>query len=146
MISGEFMVNILSVKNVKKVFKSKKTSIEAIKDISFDVHDGEITAIVGTSGCGKSTLLNIIAGLDTVSDGMCKFGKDNPRISYMFQSDALLPWRTVLDNACIGLELLGEKTQDNVKNVKRLLDEYGLGDFINKYPRSLSGGMKQRVG
>ena len=95
--------------------------------------------------CGKSTLLNIIDGLDKQTGGECIFDKDNPVISYMLQSDALLPWRSVLDNACLGLELMHIKNDENVEKVKSLLKEYGLGDFIKKAPSSLSGGMKQRV-
>jgi len=136
----------LSIKNINKIFKSKGETTEAIRNISLNIKDGEIIGIVGTSGCGKSTLLNIISGLEKTTNGSCIFDKDNPRISYMLQSDALLPWRSVLDNACLGLELKNEKNNDNIKYVKKLLCEYGLEEFINQKPNALSGGMKQRVG
>ena len=135
----------LIVKNINKCYETETGNVVAIKDISFKLKKGEIIAIVGTSGCGKSTLLNIIDGLDKQTEGKCEFDKENPLISYMLQSDALLPWRTVLDNACLGLELMNIKNENNVLKVKSLLEEYGLKDFINKKPSSLSGGMKQRV-
>lgn len=139
------MKNKLSLKNIKKTFSTNDGDLLAIDDISLDVKEGEILAIVGTSGCGKSTLLNIIADLDCQTDGTCSFDCDNPKISYMLQSDALLPWRNVLDNACIGLELEHKKNKESVARVEELLRNYGLGDFLEEYPNSLSGGMRQRV-
>ena len=135
----------LSVKNINKEYKNKGGNTIAIKDISFNLKQGEIIAVIGTSGCGKSTLLNIISGLDKATSGICTFDKDNPIISYMLQSDALLPWRNVLDNACLGLELMHKKNKESIDYVKNLLKEYGLDEFIDKMPSSLSGGMKQRV-
>lgn len=135
----------LSLKNIKKSFTTKDGELVAIDDISLDLYEGEILAVVGTSGCGKSTLLNIISGLDSKSAGIIDFGKDDPKVSYMLQSDALLPWRTVLDNATLGLELAHMKTEENTKKIEELLKNYGLGEFLNNYPDSLSGGMRQRV-
>lgn len=135
----------LIVNNISKNYKNGKEEIVALKDVSFTLNEGEIIAIVGTSGCGKSTLLNIIDGLDTPTSGTCKFDKQNPLISYMLQNDALLPWRSVLDNACLGLELMHKKNESSVIEVKNLLKEYGLSEFASKLPSTLSGGMKQRV-
>lgn len=135
----------LKVKNISKTYTNKDVNTIAIKDISFDLKSGEIIAIVGTSGCGKSTLLNIISGLDNPSCGECIYDKESPIISYMLQSDALLPWRNVLDNACLGLELMHKKDEKNIDYVKKLLKEYGLEEFMKKMPSSLSGGMRQRV-
>lgn len=135
----------LRVKNIEKTFKTKNKSLTAIKNISFDVKQGEIVAIVGTSGCGKSTLLNIIDNLDIPTKGEILFDTDNPKISYMLQSDALLPFRTVLDNANLGLELSNELTEENSKLTTALLKDYGLYEFRKNYPDSLSGGMRQRV-
>ena len=135
----------LSVKNISKSYKNKDNETLAIKNISFDLKEGEIIAIIGTSGCGKSTLLNIISGLDKSTSGSCTFDKENPIISYMLQSDALLPWLNVLDNACLGLELTHKKNTENIEYVRKLLKEYGLEDFLKKMPTSLSGGMRQRV-
>ena len=79
------------------------------------------------------------------TSGTCEFDKENPTISYMLQNDALLPWRNVLDNACLGLELMHKKDNKSLEEVKKLLNEYGLQEFTDKKPSSLSGGMKQRV-
>lgn len=136
---------LLSIKNLNKIFDSKDEKLCAIEDISLDINEGEIIGIVGTSGCGKSTLLNIIAGLIKPTSGTYTFSKKEPKISYMLQSDALLPWKTVLENATLGLDLMHIKTEESVKDVKKMLKEYGLKDFIDKKPASLSGGMKQRV-
>ena len=139
------MDNILSIKDIKKVYKTADEDVIAIENISLDIAPGEIVGIVGTSGCGKSTLLNIIAGLDRQSSGSIIFDKDKPKVSYMLQSDALLPWRTVLNKATLGLELMHEKNERTTNFVLELLSEYGLADFINEKPSSLSGGMRQRV-
>lgn len=137
--------NILTVENVSKEFDTKDGSILAIENINFDVKEGEIISIVGTSGCGKSTLLNIIAGLEDKTSGNIIFDSLEPRISYMLQNDALLPWKTVYENAILGLELLKIKDENSVEKTKKMIMEYGLTDFIDKKPVSLSGGMKQRV-
>ena len=108
----------LSIKNIKKIYDTGENKITAIENISFDVHEGEIIGIVGTSGCGKSTLLNIIAGLDQASQGEIVWNTNNPKISYMLQNDALLPWKSVSDNATLGLELMNIKTQTNIDKVK----------------------------
>jgi len=116
----------------------------AIEDVSFDINKGEYVAIVGPSGCGKSTLLNIIGGIDTKSDGEIKIG-DDIRIGYMLQNDCLFPWINILDNCLLGLKINGNLNEESINYVRDLLDTYGLGEFIYKYPTSLSGGMKQRV-
>ena len=117
----------------------------AIKDISFSVEEGEYLAIVGPSGCGKSTLLNIIGNIDTKSGGEVILEGDT-KIGYMLQEDSLFPWLTILDNCLIGLKVRGEVSDDKIDYVKNLLNIYGLKDFMNSYPTSLSGGMRQRVG
>jgi len=137
------MNKILEINNLGKKYHTLTGEIFAIENISLDVCKGEILGIVGSSGCGKSTLLNILAGLEKKTSG--KISNGNINISYMLQSDALLPWLTVLDNACLGLELQNNKTKENINYAKRLLINFGLKDFLNAYPNSLSGGMKQRV-
>ncbi len=139
------MNNILSIENVSKEFETREGSLLAIENVSFDVEEGEIVAVVGTSGCGKSTLLNILAGLEDESSGKIIYSKEKPRISYMLQNDALLSWRSVFENATLGLELLGIKTKENIEKVLNMIEEYGLEEFIDKKPSCLSGGMKQRV-
>jgi len=139
------MNKILETKNVTKNYHTKNGEIEAITNISLDVFDKEFISIVGSSGCGKSSFLNILAGLEEKSTGEIKFIKENPIIGYMLQTDSLLPWLTVLENACLGLKIKKIDTQKNINYVKKLLKTYGLKEFINKYPTELSGGMKQRV-
>ena len=105
------MNNVLKLVNVEKSFNTLSGEVEAVGDVSFDVKDGEIIGIVGSSGCGKSTLLNIIAGLDKETGGKVIRYKSN--YGYMLQSDALLPYKNVLDNATLGLRLkkmLNEET------------------------------------
>ena len=139
------MNKVLEVKNLSKIYQTKKENISAIRDISFDIKEGEIIAIVGSSGCGKSTLLSILSGLEQKTDGQIIFSKENFTIGYMLQNDALFEWRTILDNALIGLEINKNKTTENIDYVKKLLKTYGLESFAHKYPNELSGGMKQRV-
>ena len=138
------MNNIVEIKNISKDFYSKNKITTAIKDISLDVKDGEFVAIVGPSGCGKSTLLNILCNLDKPTSGQIILG-NNAKIGYMLQQDCLFPWLTIFDNCCIGLKIENKLTKENKEYVKNLLYTYGLKDFINSYPNSLSGGMRQRV-
>lgn len=136
---------ILSIKNLKKYYHDLDGETLAIKNITLDIYPKEWVSIVGPSGCGKTSLLSILSNLEKASDGNINFNNKNIKIGYMLQKDALFPWRTVLENCLIGLEInhtLNEETKNRVIN---LLNTYGLGDFINKYPDSLSGGMRQRV-
>ena len=135
--------NILEIKNLEKIYHDKNGETLAIKDLNLCIKDKEIVAIVGPSGCGKSTLLSILAGLENKSNGEIIIN-NNLKLGYMLQTDSLFPWRTILDNCLLGLEIKKEKNKKNIENVKRLLNKYGLSDFINKYPDNLSGGMKQR--
>lgn len=139
------MQKLLEINNISKTFNTLNGEINAIKSISFDVNNEQFIAIVGSSGCGKSTLLNIISGLLEKTNGTIKFYKKNPIIGYMLQEDALLPYLNILDNATLGLSLKKIKTKENIDYTKKLLETYGLKDFIYKYPKELSGGMKQRV-
>jgi len=100
---------------------------------------------VGPSGCGKSTILGILSNILDYSSGSISFNNDNIKIGYMLQEDALLEWKTVLENCLLGLELNNTLTLENKKRVIFLLEKYGLKDFIDSYPKSLSGGMRQRV-
>lgn len=137
--------NILEIKNLSKIYHNEKGEMLALKDISFSIKKKEFISIVGPSGCGKSTILTILANILKKSQGEIKFNIENPKIGYMLQEDSLFPWRTVLDNACLGVEIRKEKTEKNKNKVIKLLKKYGLGEFINNYPDSLSGGLKQRV-
>ena len=133
---------ILEVKNVNKTYQAKNGEIEALKNINFDVKQGEFISIIGPSGCGKSTLLSIISGLEDKNDGEIYI---DGKIGYMLQKDNLLEWRTIYKNVLLGLEIQKVLTETNRKYVIELLKKYGLYEFRNKYPTQLSGGMRQRV-
>jgi NitT/TauT family transport system ATP-binding protein len=123
----------------------------AVRDVSLEVGDGEFVSVVGPTGCGKSTLLNIAAGLLAPSAGsVAVFGEPlqglNRRAGYMFQSDALMPWRTALANVMAGLEFRGALSP---ADTRALADDWlrrvGLGGFGDRYPHQLSGGMRKRT-
>lgn len=135
---------LLEIKNLKKMYHNDQGETLAVDDVSFEVNKNEILSIVGPSGCGKSTILSILTNLEEKSDGDIIF-HGNENIGYMLQNDSLFPWLTILDNCLLGLEINGKKDKKTTENVIRLLDKYGLGEFKDKYPDSLSGGMKQRV-
>ena len=135
---------ILEIVDLKKCFHSKDDSIVALDGIDFDVYKNEFISIIGPSGCGKSTILSILAGLYEKSEGQINLDKDIS-IGYMLQKDSLFSWRSVLDNCLIGLEVTNQMTDENKEYVISLLQTYGLYDIKDKYPDSLSGGMRQRV-
>lgn len=139
------MNNIIEINGLRKKYFDDKQELLAIDDISFNVKEGEFLVIVGPSGCGKSTLLNIIGDIDYKSDGNIELNNDI-KIGYMLQTDCLFSWLTILDNALLGLKINNLLTKENIDYVKELLNTYGLSEFMNSYPSSLSGGMKQRVG
>ena len=136
------MKKILEVKNICKTYQAKNGEIEALKNISFDIKEGEYISIIGPSGCGKSTLLSIISGLENKNSGEIYI---DGKIGYMLQKDNLLEWRTIYRNVLLGLEIQNENTSENREYVEKLLKKYGLYEFKEKYPAQLSGGMRQRV-
>ncbi|MDA0369470.1 MAG: ABC transporter ATP-binding protein [Proteobacteria bacterium] len=119
--------------------------VEVIRDLRFAIGDGEFVCIVGPSGCGKTTLLQLISGIDPIYDGAISIGGaapgTGPRLGYMFQSDRLMPWMTVLEN--VRLICSPEAIKRGLP--ERLLTDFGLADFVNSYPNRLSGGMRRRV-
>jgi NitT/TauT family transport system ATP-binding protein len=122
----------------------------ALENISFSIDAGSFVAIVGPSGCGKSTLLNMAAGLLTPSSGAVRVDGEplnglNTRATYMFQQDALLPWKTVRDNVALGLTLAGVPRADAHARADAWLERVGLAAFAAHYPGHLSGGMRKRV-
>lgn len=137
--------NILEITHLSKNYQDKTGEVEAIKDINLTVNKGEFIVIVGPSGCGKSTLLSILANLERKSSGNIIFSKDNIKLGYMLQKDSLFPWLTILDNCLLGLKLKGKVKEEDKSYVLNLLDTYGLSEFKDKFPKSLSGGMRQRV-
>ena len=140
----KIMNKILEIDKLSKNYYSDNGLVTAIEEITLDIYDGEYLSIVGPSGCGKSTLLNIIGGIDNKNNGNIIMS-DNIKIGYMLQDDCLFPWLTILDNCLLGLKLTNNLNEDNIEYVKKLLKTYGLSEFENKYPGSLSGGMRQRV-
>ena len=138
--------NILIINNISKKYHNQKEEITAIKNLTLKVKDGEFIAIVGPSGCGKSSLLSILCGLEKKSNGNIIFPNPHKsKIGYMLQQDSLFPWLTIFENCLIGLKIEKKLTKENIQKVKDLLKTYGLKDFMNSYPKSLSGGMRQRV-
>jgi NitT/TauT family transport system ATP-binding protein len=122
----------------------------ALDNVSFAVAAGSFVAIVGPSGCGKSTLLNIAAGLLTPSSGTVRVDGEalaglNRRATYMFQQDALLPWKTVRDNVALGLTLSGVARPEAHARADAWLGRVGLAAFGDHYPAQLSGGMRKRA-
>ena len=122
----------------------------AVRDVSLSIAPGEFVAVVGPTGCGKSTLLNVAAGLLQPSTGQVKvFGQRlegiNRRAGYMFQSDALMPWRSALGNVTAGLEFAGMARTEGERLANDWLKRVGLGGFGDRYPHQLSGGMRKRV-
>ena len=138
------MNNIIEINNLSKKYYDKKQEVLALDNINLNVYEGEFLVIVGPSGCGKSTLLNIIGKIDDKSDGKVKIN-EGIKIGYMLQSDCLFSWLTILDNALLGLKIKKLLSEENINYVKELLSTYGLSNFMESYPNSLSGGMKQRV-
>ena len=127
------------------------TSFTAVEQASLNVADGEFVAIVGPTGCGKSTLLNIAAGLLAPAAGHVDiFGAPltalNRQAGYLFQADALFPWKTALDNVAIGLETAGTPPDEARSRAREWLTRVGLGAFGDRYPHMLSGGQRKRVG
>lgn len=142
--------NILSLKNITKIYQAKNGETKALDNINLDVKKGEFVSIIGPSGCGKSTLLSIIAGLEDRNTGEVYLDGEeikgiSSEIGYMLQKDGLLEWRTIYKNVILGLEIRGIKTKENEEYVNNLLKKYHLYEFKDKYPTQLSGGMRQRA-
>lgn len=143
-------MDALDIKEISMKYQDISGEIDAINKISFGIKKGEFVSLVGPSGCGKSTLLSIVSGLLKQSGGEVLIdGKKvegvSPKIGYMLQKDNLLPWRTIYDNAILGLEIRGELNDKTRAYADELLKTYGLYEFKDKYPAQLSGGMRQRA-
>ncbi len=119
--------------------------VEAVRDVSLEIQPGEFVALLGPSGCGKSTLLRLIAGLDQANTGSVEIEGDRAAVAYVFQDAHLLPWRTVLDNAVLPLELRRFGLRDRHERAARVLEQLGLAEALDRYPAQLSGGMRMRV-
>jgi len=142
---------ILSVKNLSVHFPESNSSssnghLHALDNISFEVQPREFICFLGPSGSGKTTLLRIIANLLEPTSGHVHFQRQHPKIGVVFQKDSLMPWRTVLDNIKLPLEVEGVSETDARERAMELVELVGLKGFEDSWPRDLSGGMAQRVG
>jgi NitT/TauT family transport system ATP-binding protein len=146
----------IEVSGLQKVFRQKGSGVAvmAIERLDFAVRRGEIVAIVGKTGCGKSTFFNILIGLEQPTDGSIEIGGRTPygdfdafrgRIGIIFQQDRLLPWRTLVDNVTLGLEIMGIDPAERRVRAERWLHRLGLDSFLRAFPNELSGGMRQRA-
>jgi NitT/TauT family transport system ATP-binding protein len=137
------MNKVLVIRNLKKNYHTPTQEIIAVKDFSYSLEDGEMIAIVGPSGCGKSTILSILSNIEKKSYGLVD--TKHKTIGCMLQQDNLFDWLTVYENCILGLKIKKMLNTESINYVKKLIDDYGLKDFTNSYPSSLSGGMRQRV-
>ncbi|MET0265906.1 MAG: ABC transporter ATP-binding protein [Duganella sp.] len=138
------------VSHVSKVFRTAERDVVALQDISLEIPQGQLVCLLGPSGCGKSTLLNAVAGFAPPSSGLITAGGQavsapGPERGMVFQEYALFPWMTVAENIAFGLQIKGQSKAQIGATVEQLLATLSLGDFRNRYPKDLSGGMRQRV-
>ena len=140
----------LEAEKISMVFHSRGRDVEALRQISVTVESGEFVSIVGPSGCGKTTLLRIVAGVVQPESGrvlldghpVTKPGRERAMV---FQQDSLLPWRTVMDNVTLGLQIAGRSKEERIEIGQSFIDLVGLTGFENSFPHELSGGMRQRA-
>lgn len=140
----------LSLRGLGKQFQQKAGTNVVLADITFDVEERDFVSVIGPSGCGKTTVFNILSGLVEPDAGAIVFRGEpvaslRGRIGYMMQKDLLFPWRTVLGNVLLGLEVRGSSRKDAIETARDYLDRFGLEGCENSYPSTLSGGMRQRV-
>jgi ABC-type nitrate/sulfonate/bicarbonate transport system ATPase subunit len=144
--------SVISVRGVWKAYpdKSRKTATIVLRDLSLDVEENEFLCIVGPSGCGKTTLLNMLAGFEMPQRGMITYRGEpirgeSSRRSVVFQEYSLLPWMDVQKNVAFSVNRKTHTDKERMKIAKTYLELVGLGDYCDKRPADLSGGMKQRV-
>jgi ABC-type nitrate/sulfonate/bicarbonate transport system ATPase subunit len=142
---------LIVIEGVSKRYLTSSGPVDALHDVSLSVGEGEFCTLIGPSGCGKSTLLGMLGGLVAVDRGRLLVADqpvtspDPRRVATVFQDAGLFPWRTALENVEFGLELQGVPAARRRRTAGELLGPLGLAGFADKYPRELSGGMKQRV-
>ena len=140
----------INVKCLNKTYHIDGKPEGILEDIDFCARQGEFVSVIGASGCGKSTFLNILAGLEPHDSGLIEFDGISTdarlgKVGYMQQKDLLLPWRTVVDNAILGLQIMGVSRKRARVEALDLIHQFGLSGFENQYPHALSGGMRQRA-
>jgi len=143
-------INKLELQQIYKEYPIQGTSFQTLENISLQIKKGEFVSIIGPSGSGKSTLFNLISGLESPSQGDILLDGTSIKnkkgfVSYMPQKDHLLPWRSILDNLILGMEIKGIPKSEAREKAKEYLGVFGLLNFENEYPSSLSGGMRQRA-
>lgn len=143
-------MNKLEARQICKVYNKGETTIEVLRDIDLVVAPGEFVSIVGASGCGKTTFLRIVDGLIEFESGEILIddkivARPGPDRGFVFQTDCLLPWRTVVDNVVLGLELQGKERREAREAAQVYIDLVGLRGFERSHPHELSGGMRQRA-
>ncbi len=145
------MTPLIAIEGVAKRYVTSSGPVEALHNVSLAVAEGEFCTIIGPSGCGKSTLLGMVGGLvgadagRVLIEGRPVSGPDPRRVATVFQDPGLFPWRTTLENVAFGLEIQGVAGAHRRRVAAELLGPLGLRPFADKYPRELSGGMRQRV-
>ena len=144
------MGKIINIRNIKKIYSSDRGPVEAIRDFSMEIDEGDFVAIVGPSGCGKTTLLWGLTGLHSFTSGDAvildeKVSTPRKDVGIIFQQANLLPWRNLINNIRFPLEIMGKKVSDYSDRIQELLEGVGLSDFQNHFPYELSGGMQQRA-
>lgn len=145
------MDKIIEIKNLHKRFVSENgQAVHALEDINIDIHKQDFICIIGPSGSGKSTLLRLMEGLIFPTRGSINVaGKPVtgpiPEASMVFQEYSLMPWKNIIDNVAFGLELRRVPKKERYETCRKILDRFGLIDFLHSYPHELSGGMKQRA-
>ena len=147
-IMEEEQLNIIKIEDVEYKYQTPKGEVQTLKNLTFSVKEGEFFSIVGPSGCGKTTILSLLAKIYTPTKGIITYPSavdDKLNIGYMFQRDLLFPWRNIIENVTLGLEIKKNLNEETMNFAKNLLVKYGLGGFEKNYPSELSGGMKQRV-
>jgi NitT/TauT family transport system ATP-binding protein len=141
----------LKIDGVSQTYQSASGPVHALDNVSFEIEQGKFIGLVGPSGCGKSSLLMMMAGLLAPTDGHISVGErkitrpEPEQIGVVFQESSLLPWKTALENVAFPLELRGIDRAESTSLARKMLDRVGLGEFMNRRPHELSGGMKQRV-
>lgn len=144
------MKNLLAFEKVSLTYYTKTNETLAIKDLSFNVNQGEFVAIIGPSGCGKTSILSLAAGLLSPSQGKITLSnlqitRPDDKIAYMLQKDHLFPWLSIEKNVRLPLKIKSKLNTENIEYANQLIEKYGLKDFKKYYPEQLSGGMRQRA-
>jgi ABC-type nitrate/sulfonate/bicarbonate transport system ATPase subunit len=140
----------LRLEQLSMTFAGEKGDFIALAPVNLDIPAGRFVSLIGPSGCGKTTIFNVVAGLLAPTTGRVLIdGEDATgligQVSYMLQKDLLLPWRTVLDNVALGIEIKGVPIKEARECALPLIQRYGLGGFEHRHPSALSGGMRQRA-